>query len=451
MNVKEAFNETLTENGDRAYKSTNNQYLDILFSVSELRLNPNRTTIKLDPKSEYDRLFAMLIRDPRIGLGERDLGRYLLNLTKEDPRNILEVGRADDIFYLGYHLYLKEKKDNKYFTFLRDELAKGNELVKKWMPRKKVAKVDGINLYRNIDEVNAFIKCYPFFMNDKMYRKLVKVKTTETYITNKDYKNIKYENVPSLALFKYLKAFKRNDEANFNKYIEDINNGKAKINNLITQPYDIVSAHYTNKLNDDEADILFNQLPKIDIPKILPIVDNSGSMYDEFKSFLKAKAIGHYIAKNSPYMNNHIITFSSKPKLLELGSSYMEDMRILNSFEDCTNTDFGKVMEILSNVSEDLPDYLLVLSDMQFDQGSAQRKDGAMELLRKNNHQIKIIWWNFFMKHTTMPETDEYGNIFISGYNPKLLQLLEVGFDGNTFLNKLLADYRKRTAGKVIL
>lgn len=35
------------------------------------------------------------------------------------------------------------------------------------------------------------------------------------------------------------------------------------------------------------------------------------------------------------------------------------------------------------------------------------------------------------------------GNIYLSGYSPMLLKYLEVGFDGEAFLNKLLKEYKK--------
>lgn len=44
---------------------------------------------------------------------------------------------------------------------------------------------------------------------------------------------------------------------------------------------------------------------------------------------------------------------------------------------------------------------------------------------------------NFF------PETDKYGNIFMSGYSPMLLKYLEAGFDGEKFLDALLEGYKK--------
>ena len=55
-------------------------------------------------------------------------------------------------------------------------------------------------------------------------------------------------------------------------------------------------------------------------------------------------------------------------------------MKILDSFDDIGSTDFGKVMKLLGKVTEDLPDYLLVLSDMQFNSGSS------------TSHKSKYFW-----------------------------------------------------------
>jgi hypothetical protein len=55
------------------------------------------------------------------------------------------------------------------------------------------------------------------------------------------------------------------------------------------------------------------------------------------------------------------------------------------------------------------------------------------------------VWWNFNTRATTTPETDDYGNIFFSGYNPMLLKFLKVEFDGTKFLDTLLDEYAKAT------
>ena len=44
---------------------------------------------------------------------------------------------------------------------------------------------------------------------------------------------------------------------------------------------------------------------------------------------------------------------------------------------DCSNTDFGKVMELLKGLKK-YPEYLIVLSDMEFDCGSNQSKEETM-------------------------------------------------------------------------
>ena len=39
---------------------------------------------------------------------------------------------------------------------------------------------------------------------------------------------------------------------------------------------------------------------------------------------------------------------------------------------------------------------------------------------------------------------DEYGNIYLSGYNLQILKLLENNFDMTTYIDKILEDYKKK-------
>lgn len=100
-------------------------------------------------------------------------------------------------------------------------------------------------------------------------------------------------------------------------------------------------------------------------------------------------------------------------------------------------------MQILKSLNE-FPDYLVVLSDMEFDEGSRQSKNELKRMWKENNCNSKIVWWNFNNRNKTVPETDEEGNIYISGYSPMLLKFLEIGFDGKKFLDKLLKEYEKK-------
>ena len=109
---------------------------------------------------------------------------------------------------------------------------------------------------------------------------------------------------------------------------------------------------------------------------------------------------------------------------------------------DCSNTDFGRVMKLLQGLNK-YPEYLIVLSDMEFDSGSNQSKEETMKLFKQYGAETKIIWWNLNDRNKTVPEFDEYGNIYLSGYNLQILKLLENGFDMTTYIDKLLEEYKK--------
>ena len=176
----------------------------------------------------------------------------------------------------------------------------------------------------------------------------------------------------------------------------------------------------------------------------------------------KALSIGHYLAKCSTYCPNKVVSFSSHPQLITLGipaqelrwgyrhwalpdgetSTYKKEIASMYT-GDCSNTDFGAVMDLLSHLDGDMPEYLIVLSDMEFDMGSKSSKDETMKLFKAKGYKTWIVWWNLNSRSITCPEMDSDGNIFLSGYNPMLLKYLEVGFDGEKFLYSLLREYAK--------
>ena len=414
--LEKIFAEKKTENGDVSYNTTGNNLLDILFMTSYYEKHLEEAHIG---DSEKEKWFARFIRDPRYGLGRRDLGRKLMYMADLLPEEIVESGRFDDLLFRG---------NIDDCSYLKSECMKGNELAKKWMPR-----LNSKN--RNI----ALALCKMFNINEKQYRKLIKCNTTENKLSRKKTDEIIFEQVPSLAMIKYYSRFARGEDTKerFEKYLESVKKGEKKLNISTTNVYDI----YKNRDKID-ADLFFNKLEKIEI-SCVPILDTSGSMYDSNDSFGKANSIAHYLAKCSTYANNQVISFSSYPKLMTIrGRNYIEEIESMYT-GDCSNTDFGAVMEILKQLKE-FPDYLVVLSDMEFDYGSRQSKDKLKRIWKKNNCNTKIVWWNFNNRNKTVPEIDEEGNIYISGYSPMMLKFLESGFNGELFLNKLLDEYKNQ-------
>ena len=402
-----------TENGDISYNTTGNHLLDLLFMTAYYEKHLDEVYIG---DTDEEKLFSMFIRDCRLGLGRRDLGRKLMFQSNVKAEDVVKAGRFDDLLFDGRQ---------EYIDYIIKEAKNGNKLAKKWLPR-----------LNSKNRQLAKILCKMYNMSEKEYRKLIKCDTTENKLSHHRTNEIDFEKVPSLAMIKYYNRFATGEDTStrFQEYLDGVKKGEKKLNISTTNVYDI----YRNRHSID-ADMFFNKLEKINI-SCVPILDTSGSMNDGNDSLGKANSIAHYLAKCSTYANNQVISFSSRPRLITIkGNNYNDEIRSMYT-GDCSNTDFGKVMDILKELKE-FPDYLIVLSDMEFDYGSKQSKDKLKEIWLQNNCNTKIVWWNFNSRNKTAPEIDEEGNIYLSGYSPMLLKYLESGFDGEQFLNKLLIEY----------
>ena len=432
--LERIFNEKLTENGDKSYKSTGNDLLDILFMTSYYEKHIEELDGKIGT-SDKDKLFARFIRDPRHGLGRRDLGRALMYLAEVKPYDIVKSGRFDDLLTTGRIIDV---------IVMVQEARLGNELAKKWLPR-----------LNSKDRDLAKAICKEFDLTEKEYREMIKCDTTESKLSSHRTDEIKFEQVPSLAMIKYYDRFKRGEDTKdrFEAYLESVKKGEKELKVSTTTVYDI----YKNREKID-ADLFFDKLEKIEI-SCVPILDTSGSMWDSNDSIGKAISIAHYLAKCTTYCRGYVISFSDNPKLMKIEEKTDKSLywnnygffgdeskycRELNSMftGDVGSTNFGKVMELLETL-HDLPEYLVVLSDMEFNIGSHESKKKLQRLWKEKGYTTKIVWWNFNSRNTTVPEMDEMGNIYLSGYSPMLLKYLEVGFDGEAFLNKLLKEYKK--------
>lgn len=458
MNTLERkFNQKLTENGDDSFYSTGDNMLDILFMSEFYQAHPEQLPSLYEYSKEDVRAFCMFMRDPRIGLGRRDLGRYLFeknNWALASMQDIVASGRYDDLVHMMWTLYKNgEVNDAWYFAdFLLAQCREGNELAKKWMPR----------LGGKRDHIARWF-CKEYKMSHKEYQKLCKANTIERALGEKRDDEINYEHVPSLAMLKYYKKFYQDER--FQKYLKDVKASKKELKVKTSTPYNIY--RNADKLGA-EADLFFDKLPKVPM-SVLPIVDTSASMWGSNDSVGKAVSIGHWLAKNSTYCNGYIVSFSNNPNLIKLGkgarhsscygyplikneeSTYAKEINSIFTGNCCLSTDFAKTIELLSDLDE-YPDWFVVLTDCEFNQGSHEATVQTMKLFEEKGVKTKILWWNFNSRNETVPMTmDEFGNVYFSGYSPWLLQYLQVGFDGQRFLRELIDTYKKNlneTQGK---
>lgn len=447
--------EKKTENGDKSYSSTGNNLADLLFLTPYFENHLDEVTIGTSPKEQ---MLAMYIRDPRFGMGRRDLGRKLLKLSKVDEKLIPLVGRYDDLYHIG---------TDKAVRILRTALENGDNLAKKWMPRLK-----------GKDRKYAKALCKMWHMSEQEYRRLIKTDSTVEYKLSYAERNngsplnelfgkdeyshplvntIDFEKVPSLAMLKYLHTFSTREDlkVRFDKYMDDVRAEKAKVN---TTTANVLNAHKTvsntrgSSTENAHRDVIGKKIVEQETLGVemdaICILDTSGSMgwsrsYNDDSALVKATAVAHAIAMKSTYAPGQVISFSSRPKLMTIKGRTLLDQYQSMYTGDCSNTDFGAVMRLLRELKK-YPEYLIVLSDMEFDQGSNHSKEETMRLFRRYGANTKIVWWNFNGRNKTVPEFDEYGNIYLSGYNIQTLKLLENKFDMSVFVDKILEDYREK-------
>jgi hypothetical protein len=435
--------EARTENGMRARKSTANALVDLFFKAGASR-GKNITkefTAALVEDQDLALRLALWLRDARGGAGERELFRQIMvqleNTRPELAAKLLakvpEVGRWDDLF-----VFKTQPLKAQAYTMLGDALRAKNGLAAKWTPRKgEVAR-----------EIREF-----FGMSPKFYRKsLVEMtKVVEQSMCAKDWDNINFSHVPSVAHARYKKAFGRNTPE-YAKYVAALVKGddpKVKVNAGAVFPYDVlkgVIGSYRNKFSANELVVVQKQWEAMENfigdANVLPLVDVSGSMGcpaggSGSKSVTTcmdvAISLGLYVAdKNKGKFKDTFLTFSGNPELLHLKGNIVEKCQQMASSNWGMNTDLVKAMDkILSTAKngnvpqEEMPEMLLIMSDMQFDQ-CARFDDTAMKMMSRKFEDAgyelpKIVFWNLNAKDNVPVKYDTRGVALVSGFSPAIM------------------------------
>lgn len=454
-------NQTLTQNGDLAYKSTNDHLVDLLFKTEYLREHLDEVEIG---SSNTEKLFAMMIRDPRFGLGQRNVGRRLMRLSGCTLNAFLVAGRADDIWKEFYGTEQWTQAADFLLRECENVWSDNNVLVRKWMPRyprKNILKDKQNEPIKDengnkvnckytkqqkhvLDVIDSLMRISA--MSKKEYKHFIKCdSTTEYELSHHIEDSIIFEHVPSLAHIKYTPTFMRNPKLKerYAEYLEGVRNGTRKINTAVSTVYDI----YKNRNKEGfDADMWFDHLEKIS-GSFLPIIDVSGSMSfpENHDALGKALSIGYYLSRYSTFMTNKFMSFSERPRIVDIDTtSFVDAINSIKRGPMGYNTNFEAVMNVLKQVpNSELPEWIVVLSDMNFDQGAHTTIEEVMDMWHENGITTKIIWWNLSSMNAVCPETVAGGNIFMSGYSPMLLKFLKVGFDARMFLDEMLDGYAK--------
>lgn len=430
---------TTTTNGMAALKSSMDSNVDLFFKIGASRgkdILPAFQAAFVE-NNELALRIALWARDIRGGSGERQLFRdilaYLESADIDAARSMIlaipEVGRWDDIFAL-------QTKDLRDFAFgmVQAALASENALCAKWMPRKG----------KDAEDLRAFLSYSP-----KRYRKTLVTLTqvVETQMCAKDWDNINFGHVPSVAASRYRKAFKKNAEAKYKEYADALAKGEAKINAGAVYPYDVLKGHlnrYTKGPDDTERKVIVAQwdaLPNyVGDASILAMPDVSGSMScpaGNGKMSLScmdvAVSLALYLSdKNTGPFKDMFMTFTETPTLQNLSGDILEKASQIQGpvgFSTNLEAAFKEVLRVAveKNASDaDMPRYILILSDMQFNGCMANPKASAMDMIRDQYKAAgytvpNIVFWNLNARDNVPTKFDDTGVALVSGFSPSIM------------------------------
>lgn len=425
---------THTANGMRAHATSAHPVLDLFYQIGAARSQNiiPAFVAALVAQREWALRVALWARDVRGGAGERQLFRDIVQyLVVHDPRaaraviaKIPEVGRWDDL------LVVEGPLQALAFGMIAQALVARNGLCAKWMPRQGEIAV----------KLRNFLGLSP-----KRYRKLLVELTAvvETKMCARMWDSIEFAKVPSLAAARYKRAFNRHTPL-YADYVALAKKGAAQVNAGAVYPYDVLKGLIDSSVGYDAVEIdlvvaQWNALPNyVGDASILPLVDVSGSMTAEIARNLRALdvavSLGLYLAdKNHGAFKDTFVTFSGTPQLLHLHGNVVQKIAQMVTSNWQMNTNLHAAMSQILCVAlahqvpaAQMPRYLLILSDMQFDECVAH-DDSAIQMMARQYAAAgyampAVIFWNINSCDNVPVQQHANGAVLVSGFSPAILK-----------------------------
>lgn len=477
--VKETLNElpynvSITENGAIGYKSSGHALVDINYMTSSLRKKTDKELINLFQAAYYESpMYAwkwlFFLRDIRGGMGERYTFRRIIKYMADfRPHEmalfipyIAEYGRYDDTWVL-LDTQLNSIVIKMINAQLQEDIKNYTEdkpisLLAKWLPKR--------NAESHISRHYARLIIEGLELDDKTYNRMLvklrkKLNLVETFMCANQWSAIDYNSVPSKANLLYRNAFLKHDPERRQQYLEDLANGKegVKINASTNFPHDIVHQYvtvdgygwsYKLKKYDETLEQLWrNQKDTIQSAEnIMVIQDGSGSMYRPIDRNSSAQAeevataLSIYFAERcSGQFNNKFMTFGNIPRFVDISNcqNLKEKIQITLKNTDYSNTNIERVFQLLLDTAvknnmkqSDLPNTLLMISDMEFDCMTSGRTDKAMfdefakEYERYGYKLPRLVFWNICSRTGTIPVRENANGVaLVSGYSVNIMNMV---------------------------
>ena len=457
--LKKTANKTYTENGAVTHRTSGKDCLDLFAAIGALRRADDQNICSrfLKAYAENPDLAMKILfyaRDVRGGLGERRVFRSILawlasNEKSSVVRNlpyIAEYGRWDDVLVLlktpcrKEALALLEERFREDLAALEDG---GNiSLLGKWLP--------SVNASNQETVVMAKMIAKSFGLSDRDYRKALtglraRIRIIENNLREKDY-TFDYSKQPSKAMFKYRKAFLRNDGERYAAFMDKVDRGEAKLHTGTLMPYELVERAYDCSEEERRSlDVTWRTLEDFTTDEnALVAADGSGSMYWGSKPMpaAVAQSLAIYFAEhNKGKFHNHFLTFSMTPQLVEIkGKDFVEKVRYCRTFDECANTNLEAVFDLILQAAAEnhvpraeMPAKLYIISDMEFDHcvknSSMTNFENAKASYAAAGYILPdLVFWNVDSRHEQQPvKENDRGVALVSGNSPRIFSMVMDG------------------------
>lgn len=482
--LQNASNYAVTENGALAHKTTRSAVYDMFALGGAYRKRNDEDCILLFKNAlEENETLALkclfYLRDCRGGQGERRFFRVCYkwlaqkhaDVARRNFELISEYGRYDDVIYalIGTPL------ENDALEFIKNQLAldlecKTPSLLAKWLPSENASAVKTKKMGNIIREYLG--------MTHREYRKTLsilreRINLLERLMSANRWDEIEFDKIPSKAGLIYKNAFARRDII-AKKYEAFAKSEDTKVNASTLYPYDVVhkavegtrgwgySFRDMSAIDRAMVEKYWENLPDYlegKPCKMMCVVDTSGSMSGSEASapINVAIGLGMYCAERigGPF-KNHYISFSSRPQLIKIeGVDFVDKVRRIYKTNLCENTDLVKTFRMLKKIAltakpEDIPETIVVISDMQIDCGSCFYGSNVateMESMRREWEKAglkmpKLVYWNVEARGAANFLDDGPNVTYVSGCSPVIFQQVISGVTGYELMLKKLESAR---------
>lgn len=486
--LKRENNYQVTENGAVGYKSTGKALTDLNFRVTSMRNGITADDMSLfceamNEDLEYAIKWLFFARDVRGGMGERDVFQKFYmkyaelypNEAKATLKLVAEFGRWKDVIDIinidqDNNLGGLELVSETFHSDIKNCMAgKSISLLAKWMPS-----INASGKARQ--QAKRFAKY--FGLSYETYRKMLSklrayLDVTEVKTCANRWCEIDYNKVSSNANKRYMNAFKKHDGERYTEHCMkalDVTSNDVKMHASVLFPHEIWekytklpglsyeecefrSSRYGLRYQTEPApadislEAMWKNLADLgDCGNTMVVVDGSGSMTCGYpKPINIARSLGVYFAERCKgEFNNILMEFSSSPKLIDLnGCDTLRDKIVeLSKYTACSNTDIEAVFMLILQTAinenmkqSDLPDRILIVSDMEFDEATNQTKcmygmkalfDELADMFSKYGYKLpKLVFWNVNSRTKTIPMTEnEMGVVLVSGFSPNIMSMV---------------------------